>query len=280
MQFQFTRPQGARLRLIGGGDPGNVSIHAPARGATTPKSGIGREHLFQFTRPQGARLDGTARASLPIGVSIHAPARGATLDYTPDFTANEFQFTRPQGARQERILVIQCPPNSFNSRARKGRDMSSSRGLPLVTRFNSRARKGRDIKTSESRTDSAVSIHAPARGATSTRRSSKERQTFQFTRPQGARLTGKTFVNIDRMFQFTRPQGARLVHYLHLDNLASVSIHAPARGATDAHPGLLLRLVRFNSRARKGRDAIRMRILITLFCFNSRARKGRDTSYL
>ena len=56
--FQFTRPRGARLPVPWVREEAvDVSIHAPARGAT----------LY-------ARVTGS-----PLGVSIHAPARGATV---------------------------------------------------------------------------------------------------------------------------------------------------------------------------------------------------------
>ena len=78
--FQFTRPRGARQKVSGKGVRRQiVSIHAPARGATTGwRNGCG-ERMFQFTRPRGARPDFWERRC-SIGVSIHAPARGATFD--------------------------------------------------------------------------------------------------------------------------------------------------------------------------------------------------------
>ena len=78
-----------------------VSIHAPARGAT---------------------LDGRFQLACPC-VSIHAPARGATKLAGLRGKCKGFQFTRPQGARP-RGLQSSRKADSFNSRARKGRDVS------------------------------------------------------------------------------------------------------------------------------------------------------------
>ena len=77
-----------------------------------------------------------------------------------------------------------------------------------------------------------VSIHAPARGATHWLRPWTASQWFQSTRPRGARLTVSIFVMTSAMFQSTRPRGAR-----------------PPRGHSVSRP------LRFNPRARAGRDA-------------------------
>ena len=232
--FQSTRPRGARLD--GGGHRGirlygfnpraregrdqvgcarlsqsDVSIHAPARGATK-QAGVEREI---------------------VGVSIHAPARGATS------SGSAFNS------------LARC----FNPRAREGRDGGRrNRRRPLES-FNPRAREGRDDFTRHAATCGQVSIHAPARGATvQARRSLLARESFnpraregrdslrlccervqnrfQSTRPRGARLRSAISTNVSRRFQSTRPRGARRLSLdvKTLDDL--VSIHAPARGAT------------------------------------------------
>ena len=56
------------------------------------------------------------------------------------------------------------------------------------------------------------------------------------------------------MFQFTRPRGGATSRTCNLSANAAVSIHAPARGATQGgHQGRRV-IGRFNSRAREGRD--------------------------
>jgi len=99
-EFQSTRPRGARLDYhIEPKVYLDVSIHAPARGATEPYLTAPIFDKFQSTRPRGARLfilrTQTRRrwfqSTRPRGarpndktiaenglVSIHAPARGAT----------------------------------------------------------------------------------------------------------------------------------------------------------------------------------------------------------
>jgi len=78
-KFQSTRPRGARRKMEQAGlDTGKVSIHAPAWGATLPRSAASPEKLFQSTRPRGARLGVVRHVLEHLRVSIHAPAWGAT----------------------------------------------------------------------------------------------------------------------------------------------------------------------------------------------------------
>ena len=75
-----------------------------------------------------------------------------------------FQFTRPRGARHLFRFGFNRT-NSFNSRAREGRDGFNAFGFGA----------------------GSVSIHAPARGATLAYHYSEGYCEFQFTRPRGAR---------------------------------------------------------------------------------------------
>ena len=56
---------------------------------------------------------------------------------------------------------------------------------------------------------------------------------FQFTLPRGERLTLSFSSEVLGRFQFTLPRGERQVRDLAYTQLQQVSIHAPARGATE-----------------------------------------------
>jgi len=120
--FQSTRPRGARLATADPVTTEDVSIHAPAWGATrpifrvspvkrfNPRARVGRDLtllpfrtrlVFQSTRPRGAR-HGVTDLDPVLGVSIHAPAWGATIP-------------------PSKLLSIR----RFNPRARVGRDYYS-----------------------------------------------------------------------------------------------------------------------------------------------------------
>ena len=120
-----------------------------------------------------------------------------------------FQFTRPREARPQ-LEVVKERRNSFNSRARERRDNEV---------YATHALHG-------------VSIHAPARGATVDTAGNALATRFQFTRPREARLWRGCGRCADDEFQFTRPREARLIMGK-LSRAFKVSIHAPARGATN-----------------------------------------------
>ncbi len=120
-----------------------VSIHAPARGATGEGGGLPR---------------------LP-SVSIHAPARGATrFGYCGGIVAL-FRATPPRG---ERLAAESYSSRleSFDPRPRAGSDCSMCCSVCTLGGFDPRPRAGSDFGAELVTRHVAVSIHAPARGAT------------------------------------------------------------------------------------------------------------------
>ncbi len=189
LPFQSTRPQGARLQVISLPADLGVSIHAPARGATFQDVISIYLRLFQSTRPQGARL-WPLRKTTNLQLFQSTRPQGARLDgrFVLSNKQIKFQSTRPQGARL-RLARQPAGRTGFNPRARKGRDPGGGRDHAPRSGFNPRARKGRDpfvaedtflqylfqstrpqgARPTQSHRDAnakAVSIHAPARGAT------------------------------------------------------------------------------------------------------------------
>ena len=70
-------------------------------------------------------------------------------------------------------------------------------------------------------------------------------------------------------------RGATQIQVLEADHL-DVSIHAPARGATSSTTGSTWGASCFNPRARTGRDLRLDTLEAAHACFNPRARTGRD----
>ena len=99
------------------------------------------------------------------GVSIHAPARGATHGIVTLVTDLQFQSTRPRGARR-RLPAVGAGAGSFNPRAREGRDLSRDAQCRRCAVSIHAPARGATIFRGGSAADSRLSIHAPARGAT------------------------------------------------------------------------------------------------------------------
>ena len=164
-RFQSTRPRGARPAPARISFPGySVSIHAPARGATSTRRTVTPSSGFQSTRPRGARprlvalmkakerfnpraragrdhLSGDRGRLRPV--SIHAPARGATLPPQRAPGSIQFQSTRPRGARP-RTWVGFSVFGLFQSTRPRGARRSCASGPGCPGCFNPRARAGRD----------------------------------------------------------------------------------------------------------------------------------------
>ena len=117
------------------------------------------------------------------------------------------------------------------------------------------------------------------RGArpTQVRRQAPAGSGFQSTRPRGARQLDVSVPVFMTEFQSTRPRGARPRHPPSPGLVGTVSIHAPAWGATRAGARKTVAQTRFNPRARVGRDRCASATRRESGSFNPRARVGRDT---
>ena len=167
----------------------------------------------------------------------------------------------------------------FNPRAREGRDEQGSAHSADGKRFQSTRPRGARHTFNRLFEALDVSIHAPARGATASMKRFRCRAGFQSTRPRGARPSPWHRSISFGLFQSTRPRGARPASKPLHTGYQYVSIHAPARGATETHRRIAA-LAGFNPRAREGRDR-RCTVLPRYSqCFNPRAREGRDCWYI
>ena len=100
MTFQSTLPRGERLLggCIGYGD-GNVSIHAPAWGATTDCITFFALSKVSIHAPAWGATAHVAPKAEQSKVSIHAPAWGATAKPINQGAFKMFQSTLPRGER-------------------------------------------------------------------------------------------------------------------------------------------------------------------------------------
>ncbi len=211
---------------------------------------------FQSTRPRGARR----------------------CFYSQSTQFVWFQSTRPRGARQPKIR---------------------QRSFGLVVSIHAPA-WGATLETRTRKKEKGVSIHAPAWGATARAflsnhfcicfnprarvgrdaeidNKNADTSMFQSTRPRGARLCVCSMNCRVGMFQSTRPRGARLEIDPEVLRAKSVSIHAPAWGATinRPHHRLDTHKVSIHAPAWGATDLFLFRTHKPP-CFNPRARVGRD----
>ena len=162
-----------------------VSIHAPARGATRTNRGKPKTVCFN-PRARAGRDRRDTVFGQKVQVSIHAPARGATQVKSPTNLSIRFN-PRARAGRDADPNIRGVCSKGLNPRARAGRDRelleiagkvefqsTRPRGARpdgrlqhgRISRFNPRARAGRDECGWSVEDVKAVSIHAPARGAT------------------------------------------------------------------------------------------------------------------
>jgi len=136
---------------MGGGDKKSaaaVSIHAPAWGATKDRCALGAAGKVSIHAPAWGATIARVEKAHECAVSIHAPAWGAT------------------GGDEKNTFSLE----SFNPRARVGRDRVTMTVASRPVSFNPRARVGRD-------TINIDTYHKP--------------EVFQSTRPRGARLSSR-----------------------------------------------------------------------------------------
>ena len=125
-----------------------------------------------------------------------------------------FQSTRPRGARPRRPVSLSVQ-TCFNPRARAGRDRAASFIVLALCCFNPRARAGRDMHL-------YPSVWIPSG--------------FNPRARAGRDIRRETILSKGIPFQSTRPRGARPRRVWSCLSCRGVSIHAPARGATEEAP--------------------------------------------
>ena len=213
----------------------NISIHAPARGATgntdirhptdqnfNPRSREGSDFLRVPANMTGKQI------------SIHAPARGATLTLWLALRAVvKFQSTLPRGERHyEEIFPLCVKRISIHAPAR---------GATAPQRL--------------CKSSGTISIHAPARGAT--KKQKLFRRSLRYFNPrsrEGSDAAQDGFDLGEAIFQSTLPRGERRFLLPRLHSTLLISIHAPARGATVLRYKRPPYLRYFNPRSREGSD--------------------------
>ena len=235
----------------------DISIHAPARGATflcrlqkfplayfNPRSREGSDQALH-------RMDGSCTR-----ISIHAPARGATRDERTLFDyRSRFQSTLPRGERRyDMVHITESQKISIHAPARGAthRLFDSDKYIFLFQSTLPRGERQKSLSQSLELTifqstlprgERPLSVHRP-----------HHLSAFQSTLPRGERQghvhTGKMVLHIS----IHAPARGATYGSPYLPPLFQISIHAPARGATYANCGITPYNRDFNPRSREGSD--------------------------
>ena len=147
LRFQSTLPRGERRDdVFEAVERKNISIHAPARGATDQPEQLG-ERIRYFNPRSREGSDGCISSS--------------------SRDSRKFQSTLPRGERQLSEIKSACVDADFNPRSREGSDYNRRQWRRDYENFNPRSREGSDLtRLGEKPENKEISIHAPARGAT------------------------------------------------------------------------------------------------------------------
>ena len=153
----------------GGVDNGShdISIRAPARGATRGRQPLPPEGIFQSALPRGERLYEPCSCLHTLDISIRAPARGATNKSQGVFVHFGISIRAPaRGATQRRELMDTKTGISIRAPARGATRKPTDKQLFKI--FQSALPRGeRHLVGGTYSNGSDISIRAPARGATS-----------------------------------------------------------------------------------------------------------------
>ena len=190
--------------------------------------------MFQSTHPRGVRPIRVGVSEDGGHVSIHAPARGATRHPSGGrSTARRFNPRTREGCDWP-PLAVASTSWSFNPPTREGCDIPALSISTSSNKFQSTHPRGvRPWRARGHIVRAEVSIHAPARGATSRRGPSRNHTVVSIHAPARGATSNSPSASRTRMkFQSTHPRGVRLRLPRGPGRGVLVSIHAPARGAT------------------------------------------------
>ena len=215
-----------------------ISIHAPARGATKDFSGIASK-IFYFNPRSREGSDYPSRKASGGHANFNPRSReGSDGSEKRELSNNErFQSTLPRGERRGaendslRGTVI-----SIHAPARGATDFRLEVESGHVISIHAPAR-GATLSWAYGNADDFISIHAPARGATVAQAPNQCYHSYFNPRSREGSDKRRRSSQASRIrFQSTLPRGERQEKAQLCTDATTISIHAPARGATDRAP--------------------------------------------
>ena len=253
--FQSTLPRGERRPATPMPWP-RARFNPRSREGSDTRS---RPHIrprraFQSTLPRGERLAGAKRVFEAIAFQSTLPRGERPPSATSITRPNMFQSTLPRGERPAADMPVGSA-SVFQSTLPRGERPDLLLGEVLGGGFQSTLPRGeRPRARTRSADPRAVSIHAPARGATLRLSSiTSPRKLFQSTLPRGERPA--YHCRNERIIVSFNPrsrEGSDARRPGSGSRCRVVSIHAPARGATPVPVIIVVLIVRFQSTLPRG----------------------------
>ena len=181
-------------------------------------------------------------------ISIHAPAEGATLDRGARLIPRKYFNPRSRGGSDCGIMWITIRFSHFNPRSRGGSDTSCMAQWAQIAVFQSTLpRRERHPIQQQAFQPTAISIHAPAEGATRTVVQIAGAENISIHAPaEGATQQGCPKAKPEDISIHAPAEGAT-ASGPHYTVITFISIHAPAEGATSSTSSLLSRRQIFQS---------------------------------
>ena len=166
-------------------------------------------------------------------ISIHAPAKGATVIKPKSMPKKElFQSTLPRRERRSAFFIVK-PREKFQSTLpRRERHPYRPKNYQDSEFQSTLPRRERLYMFCCAILIYIISIHAPAKGATANQGARRYKKEFQSTLPRRERLQHGCDNTYSVKFQSTLPRRERRVHLRRQVRFHTISIHAPAKGAT------------------------------------------------
>ena len=186
-----------------------ISIHAPAKGATSPcpVQAAGRLNFNPRSREGSDAADDHGHSDRAI--SIHAPAKGATAACCISLVARVISIHAPAKGATRCAVWFALSAKHFNPRSREGSDFARPRPQFRYGDFNPRSREGSDRIGRFEIEGMDISIHAPAKGATLIISGAAFWRSFQSTLPRRERLSPLSVLQFCLPFQSTLPRRER-----------------------------------------------------------------------
>ena len=231
----------------------NVSIRAPARGATIESQQVRLEFVVSIRAPARGATNHMG-AFTPAGLFQSAPPHGERLSAVHISTVEDGFNPRPRTGSDLGPHSLMGVSTCFNPRPRTGSDNSRVQVTACIMCFNPRPRTGSDRPASRADVRDEVSIRAPARGATRDLRGNVRCIRFQSAPPHGERRARTDAETAWPCFN-PRPRTGSDSVPPPITADYGVSIRAPARGATGPPRPETTSATGFNPRPRTGSDA-------------------------